>query len=111
MRFRHKYLSSLHYKNYYITETFLNIDATRIELGMESLLPLTYKEKKYLVELTSSRTIWKEWHHMFSSSITLTYSTFHLLGILLADYSLFWLLSVIEFYGNQTAVNDSETEG
>jgi aromatic ring-opening dioxygenase LigB subunit len=102
MRFRYKYLTNLRYKNFYITKKFHEIDTSRNELDMDTILPLTYKERKYLVEMTSIRTIWQEWHHMFSASITLTYSTFHLIGIMIADYSLFWLLSMIKFYGNQT---------
>lgn len=110
MQFRFNYMTSLRYKNFYITKKFHEIDAGRGELGMNTILPLTYKERKYLVEMTSMRTIWQEWHHMFSSSITLAFSTLHICGVLVADYSLFWLLSMIKYYGNQTD-DGIESEG
>lgn len=110
LRFRYKYLTNLRYKNFYITKKFHEIDTRRNEMGMDTIMPLTYRERKYFVEMSSIRTIWQEWHHIFSSSITLTYSTFHLISIMIADYSLFWLLSMIKFYGNQTD-DGIESEG
>lgn len=109
MRFRYKYLTSLRYKNIYITKRFHEIDKARVDVGMESILPLTFKERDSLVEVTSIMFVWSEWRHIFSSSVFLIFSTLHICGILLADYSLYWLLSMIHFYGNQE--NGIENEG
>lgn len=99
-RFRHKYLKSLRYRNFYLTKNFYELDRTRVELGMETILPLTYKERKKLVEMKSVFLVRKELRHIFSSSIFLIFSTFHIIGILMTDFSLFWILSMIQKHGN-----------
>ncbi|CRL00122.1 CLUMA_CG013402, isoform A [Clunio marinus] len=49
-----------------------------------------------------------EYRKIFEKSIFLFATSIHVCGILFADYSLFWLLSVIQYYGNQS--KDFETE-
>lgn len=74
-------------------------------------MPLTYKERKSLVEVTSIKLVLSEWRHVFSKSVFLLFSTLQLCGVLMADYSLFWILSMINFYGSREANVESEGEG
>lgn len=78
---------------------------------MDKVLPLTRKERKRYIEMTSIKLVRHEWRHIFSSSIFLLFSSMHLSGILIADYSIFWILTMIRFlyYGNQS--DDIESEG
>lgn len=75
---------------------------------MDTILPLTYKERKSLIEMTSMKLVWSEWRHIFSSSVFLLFSTLHLCGILMADFSLFWILSKIYFYGSRETGIENE---
>ena len=44
MLYRHKYVTSDRFDNFYITYDLRDIDERRKELGRESILPLTFKE-------------------------------------------------------------------
>ncbi|KAG5678517.1 hypothetical protein PVAND_008184 [Polypedilum vanderplanki] len=112
IQFHRKYLSHLHYKNIYITRQFYDIDKHRDEMGMDKVLPLTHKERKRYIEMTSIKLMRHEWRHIFSSSIFLLFSSMHLSGILIADYSLFWILTMIRFYyyGNQASIKSEDIE-
>lgn len=67
---------------------------------METVLPLTRTERKSFVELTTFKLVNHEYRDVFEKSIFLSYSTLYLCGILLADYSLFWLMSFIQYHGH-----------
>jgi DC-STAMP-like protein len=101
-------LESFSYKNQYITKRFHKIERKRAELGMETLLPLTGYERKFYVEMKSLKYVWFEWKQLFKSCFFLLFSTMHLICILAADYSLFWLLTMIRIYGNE--IGDIEEE-
>lgn len=103
-------MSKLHFKNIFITRKFLEIDEERSDLGYDKVMPLTHKERKYLVEMTSFKLARHEWRHIFKSSVFLLFSTLHLFGILMADYSLFWIMTMIHFYGSQNSMASSITE-
>lgn len=103
------FLTNLRYKNVFITKQFHEIDSRRAELKMDNALPLTADERKFFVELTTFKLVKHEYRLVFEKGIFLLMSTFHLCGILLADYSLFWFLSMVQFYGNH--VNGIESEG
>lgn len=78
---------------------------------MGNALPLTADERKFFVELTSLKLVKHEYRLVFEKGIFLLMSTFHLCGILLADYSLFWFLSMVQFYGNHFDGSELGSEG
>lgn len=96
-------MTDLRFKNVFITKAFHEIDEKRTELKMETALPLTESERKLYVELASLKLVRHEYRLVFEKSVFLLASTLHLCGILLSDYALFWLLSLIQFYGNYSA--------
>jgi DC-STAMP-like protein len=96
------------YKNVFITKKFHEIDAKRSELKMENVLPLTSSERKSFVEITRFTLLRHEYRAVFEKSVFLLMSSVHLCGIILADYSLFWLLSIVRLYGGHDNVVESE---
>lgn len=103
-------MTDLRYKNTFITQTFCEIDQRRAELNMETVLPLSYSERKSFFELTTIKLTRHELKLVLGKSIFLIVSTVHLCGILLADYAVFWLLSIIAYHGNQNTGTESEGE-
>ena len=94
-------MTSLRYKNVFITNKFHEIDERRAELELEKVLPLTANERKCYFELKSLHLAKYEFWMIIDKGIFVLMSTIHLSAILFVDYSLFWFLSVIQFYGNQ----------
>lgn len=66
-------------------------------MNMDCALPLTAHEQRSFVELSKLDLVSHEYTLVFEKGIFLLISTLHLCGILLADYSLYWLLSIVEF--------------
>lgn len=101
-------MTDLSFKNIFITQAFIEIDQKRAELEMETVLPLTRDERKSFVELATFKLVNHEYRLMFEKSIFLLFTTLHLCGILLADYSLFWLMSIIQYHGHRGIDNQSQ---
>ncbi|KAL7050481.1 hypothetical protein ACKWTF_004096 [Chironomus riparius] len=110
IRFHNSYMTSLRYKNIFISKSFLKVDKYRGELGMDQVMPLTHKERKYLIQMTSIKLARHEWRHLLKSSVFLLFSTLHLCGIVMADYSLFWIMTMIRFYGSRGSVASKNVE-
>lgn len=100
-------MTRIRFENVYITELFHNIDQKRVQLGMDCVLPLTRTEQKLFVELVKLGMVRHEWKTVLEKGIFLLMSTLHLCGILLADFLLYWLLSIVEFIDQ----HDLEIEG
>lgn len=92
-------MTSLSYKNCFITKTFREIDEQRCALNKNCVLPLSRRERKIYVEMTSLRLVKHEYKMIFEKCIFQLASTLQVFGILLADYSLYWLLAVVHFHG------------
>ncbi|XP_070510039.1 DC-STAMP domain-containing protein 2-like [Chironomus tepperi] len=110
IRFHNSYMTSLRYKNIFISNQFLKIDKYRCELGMDQVMPLTHNERKYLIQMTSIKLARYEWRHLLKSTVFLLFSTLHLCGIVMADYSLFWIVTMIRFYGSQGSLASKNAE-
>lgn len=102
-------MTDLSYKNSFITKAFHEIDKTKADMKLEHVLPLTRREQKNYVELTSLRLVEHEYRMLFEKGVFLLLTSLYLLGILMADYSLFWFLSVVRFYGSQVDNKASAT--
>lgn len=94
-------MTNLSYKNFFITKAFHDIDEKRAEMKLDCVLPLTEKERRLYVELKSLKLVKHDYKMLFGKSLFLLLTTLHVLGILMADYSLFWFLSIVQFHGNQ----------
>lgn len=94
-------MTNLRFDNFYITGEFKRIDQKRIELNKTNLLPLTFKERTKYIENTSFKMLYRERINVLKSALLLFISSVHLCAILLADFSLFWLLNVIQFHENE----------
>lgn len=103
-------MTDLRFKNIFITQTFIEIDRKRAELKMETVLPLTRNERKSFVELTTLKLVNHEYRIVIDKSVFLLFSTLHVCGVLLADYSLFWLMSIIEYHGHRGIDSGSQGE-
>lgn len=94
-------MSNLRFDNFYITAEFKRIDWKRNELNKTSLLPLTFKEGTKYIENTSFKMFYRERVMVLKSALLLFISSVHLCAILFADFSLFWLLNVIQYYEHE----------
>ncbi|XP_075161989.1 DC-STAMP domain-containing protein 2 [Haematobia irritans] len=101
MYFRLKYLRNPGYQNSYITKEFLEIDDNRRSMNEETVMPLTYLEKIKYPRLTDCLLTRDEWLAMARSGIFLFISMIQLFCICFADYSLFWILAMISYYGHK----------
>lgn len=103
-------MTSLRFKNFLVTDEFIRIDAKRGELGFKTVLPLSKTEQNLFVQLTSFHLVKLEIQFLIDKSLFLLMSTIHVFGLLLADYSLYWFLSIIHFHGSQEKGIEKECE-
>ncbi|XP_030329530.1 LOW QUALITY PROTEIN: DC-STAMP domain-containing protein 2 [Strigops habroptila] len=95
LRYRHRYLRDETFDNIYITRRFRELDQLRAEQGKPTVLPLTAREcGRYI----SPAGLWlsRQEHRRYGLQLV-GFLRHMLLGfcIILADYSLFWLLDLI----------------
>ncbi|NXK83145.1 DCST2 protein, partial [Amazona guildingii] len=95
LRYRHRYLQDETFDNIYITRRFRELDQLRAEQGKPTVLPLTAWEcGRYI----SPAGLWlsRKEHRQYGLQLV-GFLRHMLLGfcIILADYSLFWLLDLI----------------
>lgn len=101
MHYRSRFLTDNRFDNYYLNVEFYAINDQRRQMGKETPLPLTWLEQRKYISLTSCALIKSERIRIASSIAFLTASTVQILCMLLLDYSLHWLLSLIQFYGGK----------
>ncbi|XP_037900618.1 DC-STAMP domain-containing protein 2-like [Glossina fuscipes] len=97
--FRMKYVRNPSYQNNFITIEFVQIDEKRREQEKERALPLTLWESFKYPKLSDCRLTRVELTQMAKSAVFLTISTTQLFCICLSDFSLFWVLALISFFG------------
>ncbi|KAG4079821.1 hypothetical protein HA402_014952 [Bradysia odoriphaga] len=97
VRYKRKFLSKNRYDNKYLSKQLRAFDAKRKDLQLETALPLRRKEKRKYIELTSLQLLRKERFRIARQGFFLFTSTTYMLSIILTDYSLFWLLSIIRY--------------
>ncbi|NXV21719.1 DCST2 protein, partial [Cepphus grylle] len=95
VRYRHRYLRDDTFDNVYITRRFVELDLRRAEQGRATVLPLTAREcTRYI----SPAGIWLSYKECRRYGLQLVAVLRHVLlgaSVILADYSLFWLLDLI----------------
>ncbi|EEB18012.1 conserved hypothetical protein [Pediculus humanus corporis] len=93
--YRHKFLTEDHYDNRFITPDFEDIDYTRAQFKMETILPLKPNERKQYIKVTSIRLVPCEKIRLLSSFIFLIFATFKIVVHMLTDSFLYWILSSV----------------
>jgi DC-STAMP-like protein len=91
------------YDNQFLNEIFFEIDQRRKSMRMDSVLPLTKKEKRKYVKLTSFTLVASERLRIFKLSIILFISTLKLGSLVAIDYCFFWLLVNIRYHALRVA--------
>lgn len=100
-RFRHKFLTDLRFKNFLITKEFIRVDKKRAEKGQETVLPLTDREQYKYINPSSITLVKFEIRFLVDKSFFLVLSSMHIVVMLAADYSFFWMISMIQFLGSK----------
>ncbi|KAK0162528.1 hypothetical protein PV327_006301 [Microctonus hyperodae] len=105
LRYHHKWLTSDRYNNKYLTKYFRYIDLMRAKNDKETVLPLNKREMKKYIPLTSFTLIRTERNKLLRSAIFLGLASLKLFIHISVDYSLYWILDLIHYYGKlQTKV-------
>ncbi|XP_022102122.1 DC-STAMP domain-containing protein 2-like [Acanthaster planci] len=98
-QYHSKYRTKDRFDNCYITEEFKLLDERRQKSGREPLLPLKKSERRRLINL-SSVSLSKPEKGLFKLGLVTVLLHAVIAAILiLADYGLFWLLSLISRHG------------
>ncbi|NXY81757.1 DCST2 protein, partial [Alcedo cyanopectus] len=95
LQYRHKYLQDDTFDNIYITRRFVDMDLRRAEQGRPTVLPLTAWERERYIPAAA---LWLSRQEQRQYGLQLVGVLRHVLlglSIILADYSLFWLLDLI----------------
>ncbi|NXA22128.1 DCST2 protein, partial [Ibidorhyncha struthersii] len=95
LRYRHRYLRDDTFDNIYITRRFMELDLRRAEQGRPTVLPLTARECGRYV---APAGLWLSRQEQRRYGLQLVGVLRHVLlgvSVILADYSLFWLLDLI----------------
>ncbi|XP_050305805.1 uncharacterized protein LOC126742959 isoform X2 [Anthonomus grandis grandis] len=93
--YRIKYMTSEKFDNIYITHYFREIDQRRAKVGKETVLPLTKKEKTIYVPMSGSSLARSEKRSLKKAATTLATASVKLATHMAADYSLYWILTLI----------------
>ncbi|NXL08430.1 DCST2 protein, partial [Mesembrinibis cayennensis] len=95
LRYRHRYLRDDTFDNVYITQRFVEMDLRRAEQGRPTVLPLTAWERGRYIP---PAVLWLSRQERRRYGLQLVGVLRHVLlgvSIILADYSLFWLLDLV----------------
>ncbi|NXW10845.1 DCST2 protein, partial [Fregetta grallaria] len=95
LRYRHRYLRDDTFDNVYITRRFVELDLRRAEQGRPTVLPLTAWERGRYIP---PAVLWLSRQERRQYGLQLVGVLRHVLlglSIILADYSLFWLLDLV----------------
>ncbi|XP_054735681.1 DC-STAMP domain-containing protein 2 isoform X2 [Anastrepha obliqua] len=101
--FKMKYLRQPGYNNHYLTKDILQIDEQRKGAGLERLLPLKKSEKRKYIWISNCRLTRREIYRLMRSMLFLFISVIQIFCICFFDYSLYWTLAMINYYGSQEA--------
>ncbi|EGI58274.1 DC-STAMP domain-containing protein 2 [Acromyrmex echinatior] len=99
LRYRHKWLTSDRFDNRYLTDDLRTIDLIRTRQDKETILPLNRRERNRYIPLTSVTLIKVEKIKLAKSVVFLGLTTFKICIHMMADYSLYWILSTIRYHG------------
>ncbi|XP_012274020.1 uncharacterized protein LOC105696254 isoform X2 [Orussus abietinus] len=99
IHYRHKWLTNERFDNRYLTDDLREIDLRRSRENKETVLPLNPREKSKYIPLTSITLVRVEKIKLTKSAVFLSLTTFKLCIHMMADYSLYWVLSTIRYHG------------
>ncbi|KAG5333498.1 DCST2 protein, partial [Acromyrmex charruanus] len=99
LHYRHKWLTSDRFDNRYLTDDLRTIDLIRTRQDKETILPLNRRERNQYIPLTSVTLIKVEKIKLAKSVVFLGLTTFKICIHMMADYSLYWILSTIRYHG------------
>ncbi|KZC07081.1 DC-STAMP domain-containing protein 2, partial [Dufourea novaeangliae] len=99
MRYRFKWLTSERFDNRYITNDLRTIDIIRARQDKETVLPLNPRERSRYVPLSSVMLVKSERTKLARSAVFLCLATIKLLAYMAIDYSLYWVLNIIQIHG------------
>ncbi|NXP72659.1 DCST2 protein, partial [Ramphastos sulfuratus] len=98
LRYRRQYLQDDSFDNIYITRQFVALDLRRAEQGRPTVLPLTtWENLRYL----SPAALWMSRKERHLYGLQLVGILRHLLlgvCVIMADYSLFWLMDLVQHH-------------
>ncbi|XP_055538451.1 DC-STAMP domain-containing protein 2 [Wyeomyia smithii] len=97
VRYKTKYLTKNAFDNCYLSQEFIAIDERRRRIGRDSLLPLTRRERHRYISLTSCKLTRKEKFRIARSAVFLFVSSVKIVGLVSADYCLYWLLVTVRY--------------
>ncbi|KAF1508482.1 DC-STAMP domain-containing protein 2, partial [Eudyptula minor] len=95
LRYRYRYLRDDTFDNIYITRRFVELDLWRAEQGRPTVLPLTAWERGRYIPPAGLWLSRQEWHRYGLQLVAVLRHMLLGLSIILADYSLFWLLDLV----------------
>ncbi|KAF1641184.1 DC-STAMP domain-containing protein 2, partial [Eudyptes chrysocome] len=95
LRYRYRYLRDDTFDNNYITRRFVELDLWRAEQGRPTVLPLTAWERGRYIPPAGLWLSRQEWHRYGLQLVAVLRHMLLGLSIILADYSLFWLLDLV----------------
>ncbi|XP_034109518.1 DC-STAMP domain-containing protein 2-like [Drosophila albomicans] len=98
-----QYMQSRSYQNVYLTSDFYAIEQQFRLQGRRRVLPLKCLERCKYLKLSSPRLTSCECLLLAEHAFLLLISCVQLFAICVVDYSLFWLLASISYYGRQQA--------
>ncbi|XP_055383719.1 DC-STAMP domain-containing protein 2 [Condylostylus longicornis] len=99
MYYKHKYMTSNQFDNYFITKEFVDIDNQRKSMRKELALPLTKKEERRYVKISSMTFVKSEILKIGRSVIFLIITTTQIFCTCLIDYSLYSILNMMRQIG------------
>ncbi|XP_018338244.1 PREDICTED: uncharacterized protein LOC108746157 [Trachymyrmex septentrionalis] len=99
LHYRHKWLTRDRFDNHYLTDDLRTIDLIRTRQDKETILPLNRRERNQYIPLTSVTLIKVEKIKLAKSVVFLGLTTFKICIHMMADYSLYWILSTIRYHG------------
>ncbi|XP_018570719.1 DC-STAMP domain-containing protein 2-like [Anoplophora glabripennis] len=97
--YRFKFLTSEKFDNKYINKDFREIDMRRAKLGKETVLPLNDREMQVYVAVSSKKLAKSEKKALAKAASSLATVSLKLAIFMAGDYSLFWILNLIKYYG------------
>ncbi|XP_014816715.1 PREDICTED: DC-STAMP domain-containing protein 2 [Calidris pugnax] len=95
MRYRYRYLRDDTFDNMYITRRFMELDLRCAQEGRATVLPLTRRECRRYISPVGIWLSQKEWERYGLQLVAVLRHVLLGVSVILADYSLFWLLDLI----------------
>lgn len=103
-RFRHQYLTKLHYQNRYLLRSINEINEIRMERGAPSVFPLNFEEQRHFIVIYSWRVTYWEVMQAIRGIADVAGPCFYVFCIVFGDYALYYLLLLITEESAKNAV-------